>query len=116
MSTEMKDTARPRRLSPPNSESAVSSKTSHGLTDALESKLDHPMRSAEFDLHAGTNDVLRDVQLTAADSGGALTFYGQDPILQTPLRFGTMAAIGLAARSVAVAALWRHATSEGQDI
>jgi crotonobetainyl-CoA:carnitine CoA-transferase CaiB-like acyl-CoA transferase len=116
MGTEMKDTARPRRLSPPNSESAVSSKTSHGLTDALKSKLDHPMRSAEFDLHAGTNDVLRDVQLTAADSGGALTFYGQDPILQTPLRFATMAAIGLAARSVAVAALWRHATGEGQDI
>ena len=32
------------------------------------------------------------------------------------MRFGTMAAIGLAARSVAVATLWRQATGEGQNI
>ena len=32
------------------------------------------------------------------------------------MRFGTLAAVGLAARSVALAALWRHATGEGQDI
>src|SRR6266550_6308739 len=56
------------------------------------------------------------VRLSTSDTGGKLTFYGSDPILQSPLRFGTMAAIGLAARSVAVAALWRQATGEGQDI
>src|SRR5882724_2027982 len=33
-----------------------------------------------------------------------------------PLRFGTLAAVGLAVRSVAVAALWRQATGQGQDI
>jgi len=87
-----------------------------GLTEALKSKLNNPERSSEFDLHAGTNEVLKAVGLTTADSGGKLTFYGQDPILPSPLRFGTMAAIGLAARSVAVAGLWRQATGEGQDI
>src|SRR6266436_10092700 len=86
------------------------------LTETLEEKLSHPATSPDFDLHQGVNDVLADIDMTTADCGGELTFYGQDPILPSPIRFGTMAAIGLAARSVAVAALWREATGEGQDI
>jgi crotonobetainyl-CoA:carnitine CoA-transferase CaiB-like acyl-CoA transferase len=86
------------------------------LTKALETKLANPATSSEFDLHQATNEVLADVGMSSADSGGKLSFYGQDPILPSRLRFGTMAAIGLAAKSVAVAALWRQATGEGQDI
>jgi len=86
------------------------------LTETLQSKLANPERSSNFDMHGAVNQVLNDVGLSTADTGGKLTFYGSDPILQSPLRFGTMAAIGLAARSVAVAALWRQATGEGQDI
>ena len=54
--------------------------------------------------------------MTTADSGGKLSFYGADPIIPSPFRFGTMAALGMAARTVALAALWRQATGEGQDI
>ncbi|TMK33636.1 MAG: CoA transferase [Alphaproteobacteria bacterium] len=86
------------------------------LTETLQSKLANPERSSDFGLHGAVNQVLNDVGLSTSDTGGKLTFYGSDPILQSPLRFGTMAAIGLAARSVAVAALWRQATGEGQDI
>jgi crotonobetainyl-CoA:carnitine CoA-transferase CaiB-like acyl-CoA transferase len=86
------------------------------LTETLEEKLSHPATSPDFDLHQGVNDVLADVDMTTADSGGKLGFYGQDPILQSPVRFGTMAAIGMAARSVALAALWKESTGEGQDI
>ena len=86
------------------------------LTVALEAKLSNPDSSPDFDLHQGVNEVLADVGMTSDDCGGELSFYGRDPILQSPLRFGTMAAIGLAARSVAVAALWRQATGEGQNI
>ena len=86
------------------------------MTKALETKLANPATSSEFDLHHATNEVLADVGMSSADSGGKLSFFGQDPILPSPIRFGTMAAIGLAARSVAVAALWRQATGEGQDI
>jgi crotonobetainyl-CoA:carnitine CoA-transferase CaiB-like acyl-CoA transferase len=89
---------------------------SHGLTEALKSKLNTPATSPEFDLHAAVNDVLKDVGLTTADSGGTLTFSGSDPILPSPIRFGTMAAVGMAARSVALAALWKEATGEGQNI
>src|SRR4029077_7171028 len=86
------------------------------LTETLEEKLSHPATSPDFDLKKGVNEVLADVGMTSDDCGGELSFFGSDPILQSPLRFGTMAAIGLAARSVAVAALWRQATGEGQDI
>ena len=87
-----------------------------GLTETLEVKLANPETSPEFDLHKAVNDVLGDVGLTVADAGGKLTFYGQDPIIASRFRFGSMAAIGLAAKSVAVAALWKHRTGEGQDI
>ncbi len=86
------------------------------LTETLQSKLANPDRSSNFDLHGAVDQVLNDVGLSTADTGGKLTFYGSDPILQSPLRFGTMAAVGLAARNVAVAALWKQATDEGQDI
>src|SRR5207253_5797882 len=86
------------------------------LTETLEEKLSHPATSPDFDLHQGVNDVLADIDMTTADSGGKLGFYGRDPILPSPVRFGSMAAIGLAARSVAAAALWRQTTGDGQDI
>ena len=86
------------------------------LTEALEQKLSHPATSPDINLHQCVNDVLADIDMTTDDSGGKLGFYGQDPILPSSVRFGTMAAIGLAARSVALAALWKEATGEGQDI
>ncbi len=86
------------------------------LTETLEEKLSRPAMSPDFDLHAGTSEVLKDIGLTTADAGGTLTFYGSDPILPSSIRFGTMAAIGLAARSVALAALWKQTTGDGQDI
>src|SRR6202166_977507 len=86
------------------------------LTQTLKARLTNPVSSPEFDLHAGLNEVLRDVGMTAADSGGKLTFFGQDPIVPSPIRFGSMAAIGLAAKAIGVAALWRARTGEGQDI
>src|SRR5215831_15563196 len=95
---------------------AETARESSGLTQALKANLSHPATSPDFDLKKGVNDVLADVGLTSDDCGGKLSFYGQDPILPSPVRFGTMAAVGLAARSVAVAALWRQTTGEGQNI
>ncbi len=86
------------------------------LTQTLQSKLANPRRSADFDLHVAVDDVLKDVGMSAADSGGRLSFYGRDPIVPSSFRFGAMAAIGLAAKAVAVAALWRDRTGESQDI
>jgi crotonobetainyl-CoA:carnitine CoA-transferase CaiB-like acyl-CoA transferase len=88
----------------------------NSLTDTLQTKLRNPETSPEFDFHSAVNQVLADVGLTAKESGGKLTFYGQDPIVPSSFKFGAMAAVGLAARSVALAALWKSHTGEVQDI
>ena len=86
------------------------------LTNRLEAKLAAPDTRSEFDLHGAVDEVLADVDMTAQDCGGKPTFYGKDSILPRRIRFGTMAAVGLAAKSVAVAAIWKFRTGEGQDI
>src|SRR5215471_5835107 len=94
----------------------VTMKPGETLTERIQSSLDNPATTADFDLHRGVNEVLKDVGLTGADSGGKLSFRGLDPIIPSPHRFGTMALIRLAAKAIAVAALWRQRTGEGQDI
>src|SRR5215813_13450441 len=86
------------------------------LSEKLQSKLSNPATASDFDLYGSVNELLKDVGLTAADSGGKLSFYGKDPILPSPHRFGAMASVGLAAKATAVAALWRSRTGEGQDV
>src|SRR4029434_10582821 len=71
------------------------------LTETIRLKLANPERSADFDFHAGADAVLWEVGMWTADGGGTLTFYGHDPIVPSAMKFGTMAAIGLAAKSVA---------------
>jgi crotonobetainyl-CoA:carnitine CoA-transferase CaiB-like acyl-CoA transferase len=90
--------------------------TTETLTETLQTRLSNPVSVSDFDLHGSVNEVLKDVGLTAADSGGRLTFYGQDPIVPSSFRFGAMAAVGLAAKNIALTALWRAQTGEGQDI
>ena len=54
--------------------------------------------------------------MSAADSGGQLTFDGQDPIVPSRIRVATTSGIGLAAKTIAAAAVWRDRTGQGQDI
>src|SRR5258708_35762791 len=82
------------------------------LTDMLQTKLQNPATSPEFDFHSAVDQLLADVGLTARDSGGKLTFYGQDPIVPSTFKLGAMAGVGLAGRSIALAALWKSQTGE----
>src|SRR5258708_26475390 len=86
------------------------------LTDTLQTKLRIPATSPEFDFHSAVDQVLADVGLTGRDSGGKLTFYGQDPIVPSSFKFGAMAGVRLAARSVALATLWKSQTGEAQRL
>jgi crotonobetainyl-CoA:carnitine CoA-transferase CaiB-like acyl-CoA transferase len=94
----------------------VNKTPSETLTETLQSKLSNPATASDFDLYGGVDEVLKDVGITAADSGGKLTFYGQDPIVPSSFRYGTSAAIGLAAKTVAAAAIWKDRSGEGQDV
>src|ERR1700691_5382062 len=84
------------------------------LTETIFHKLNNPSPPSDFDFHEGVNRVLADVGMSAADSGGQLTFYGQDPIVPSRIRFATTAVIGLAAKTIAAAAVWRERTGQGQ--
>jgi hypothetical protein len=86
----------------------------NNLSETLESSLKNPVSSTEFDLEAALDEG--GVGLRASDSGGKFTFYGKDPMIPSPVRFGTMAAISLAAKASAAAAIWRFRSGEGQDI
>jgi len=51
------------------------------LTETIVDKLNNPSTSSDFDFHEGVNQVLADVGMSVADSGGQLTVCGQDPIV-----------------------------------
>jgi crotonobetainyl-CoA:carnitine CoA-transferase CaiB-like acyl-CoA transferase len=77
----------------------------------------HPLTGADgFDIHQALRDVLAPAGLLPEDSGGRITFIGSDPIVPSVMRLGAVPALGLTAKSVALAALWRQRGGEGQDI
>lgn len=87
------------------------------LTDRLQQAVASPRRSADgFDPHAELGTVLAGVGLCAADAGGQVAFTGADPIVPSTIRVGGAAALGLAVKSVAAAALHRDRGGPGQDI
>ncbi|MET0190865.1 MAG: CoA transferase [Pseudonocardia sediminis] len=87
------------------------------LTDRLRRAAESPARTADgFDPHAELETVLGGVGLSAADAGGRVEFTGADPIVPSTIRVGGAAALGLAVKSVAAAALHRDRGGPGQDV
>ncbi|MGX9977331.1 CoA transferase [Staphylococcus gallinarum] len=74
------------------------------------------LQSDQFDMHAALEDILNSVGYSTADSGGKVTFYGKDPVMPSTLRLASLAGLGLAAKSVALAHLWQVRGGKGQDI
>ncbi|WP_243494538.1 MULTISPECIES: CoA transferase [Priestia] len=72
--------------------------------------------NSDFDIYQELENVLQGVDLSAKDSGGNITFYGEDPIVPSTLRLASAAAIALVAKSVAVSKIWRIRGGKGQDI
>jgi crotonobetainyl-CoA:carnitine CoA-transferase CaiB-like acyl-CoA transferase len=72
--------------------------------------------AAGFDPFEHLGRVLGGVGLSPQDSGGRIDFIGRDPIIPSVFRIAAAAGIGLAAKSVAMASLWRSRGGAGQDI
>ncbi|PRW63267.1 CoA transferase [Actinopolyspora mortivallis] len=86
------------------------------LTRRIEQAITRPATDDAFDVHTAFADVLTDLGMTPQDTGGRVTFHGADPVVPSTLRLGAAAGIALAAKSAAVAALWRRRGGTGQDI
>ncbi|WP_328606848.1 CoA transferase [Amycolatopsis sp. NBC_00345] len=89
------------------------------VTEKIEAALANPIRSEDedtFDIHEALGEVLAAAGMSEKDSGGKVEFAGADPVVPSAVRLGAAPAIGLVAKSVALAALWRHRGGPGQDI
>lgn len=83
------------------------------LTERL---LAAPAATADFVPHLHLAELLGSVGLSEADAGGRVDFTGTDPIMPGTLRLAGGSAIALAAKSVAIAAIWRMRGGSAQDI
>jgi crotonobetainyl-CoA:carnitine CoA-transferase CaiB-like acyl-CoA transferase len=86
------------------------------LTSRVADAVAKPAEHDEFDVPAALAELLGGIGLSPADSGGRIDFLGADPVVPSTLRLGAASSLALAAKAVAVAALWRDRGGAGQDI
>ncbi len=86
------------------------------LADRIRATVAAPATDDAYDLNAALDEVLAGLGMSADDTGGAIRFRGADPVVPSTLRIGGATSIALAAKSAAVAKLWRLRGGEGQDI
>ncbi len=72
--------------------------------------------AAAFDPLAALDDLLSDVGLSAAETGGSVTFNGQDPIVPAAHRLGACTGIPIMAAAVAAVAFHRRRGGPAQDL
>jgi len=78
--------------------------------------LDTPKVSAGFDINAQFRAVMHELGLSPEDTGGSITFVGEDPIFPTVHRLGACIAIPIMAGAAGIADIWRQRTGRGQDL
>ncbi len=69
-----------------------------------------------FDALGALDDLLHDVSLSSADTGGRVSFAGQDPILPAAHQLGACIGLPIMAAAVAAVALHRHRGGPAQDL
>ena len=86
------------------------------LRKQLEDVLNNRILNDDFHMLEELEDLLSNFGLTLSDSGGSVSFTGKDPIVPSTIRFASATGLGLAAKAIAIAHLWRYRTGEGQHI
>jgi len=89
------------------------SPATQAVLSALANRLTH---SDNFDPLDHLTRVLAGIGMSPTDSGGAIEFIGRDPVIPSVFRIASAAGIGLAAKSIAMASLWRARGGPGQAI
>ncbi|GAA3833643.1 CoA transferase [Streptomyces chiangmaiensis] len=87
------------------------------LTEQIRHAVKNPISTDVFDFEANLATILREAGLKPQDCGGEVTFAsGADPLIPGRFRFGSAAALALAAKGVAASAIWRDRGGHDQDI
>ena len=74
------------------------------------------MPDADFNATVALDDLLADVGLSVADTGGRVSFTGQDPIIAARHRLGAAIGIPMMGNAVAAAAMHRLRGGSAQDL
>jgi hypothetical protein len=75
-----------------------------------------PEVSADFDINAQFRSVMNELGLSPEDTGGTITFVGEDPIFPTVHRLGACIGIPVMAGAAGIADIWRQRSGRGQDL
>src|SRR5215475_12822454 len=78
--------------------------------------LDTPKVSAGFDINAQFRSVMHELGLSPEDTGGSITFIGEDPIFPSKHRLGACIGIPIMAGAAGIADIWRQRSGRGQDL
>ena len=77
---------------------------------------DTPKVSTGFDINAEFRSVMHELGLSPEDTGGKITFVGEDPIFPSVHRLGACISIPIMAGAAGIADIWRQRTGRGQDL
>jgi len=69
-----------------------------------------------FNINEHFTELLNGVGLDPADTGGTITFVGEDPIFESAVRLGAAYSIPYMGTAAAAAMIWRMRTGRGQDL
>ena len=72
--------------------------------------------STGFDINAEFWSVMHELGLTPEDTGGKITFVGEDPIFPSVHRLGACISIPIMAGAAGIADIWRQRSGRGQDL
>jgi len=87
------------------------------IADRIRKALASPITSDSFvEPHSELKQILAAVGLEPSACGGSVAFQGKDPIIRSPWPLATMAGVGLMAKAVAIADVWKYRTGRGQDL
>jgi len=78
--------------------------------------LDTPKVSTGFDINADFRAVMHELGLSPENTGGTITFVGEDPIFPSVHRLGACISIPIMAAAAGIADIWRQRTGRGQDL
>lgn len=72
--------------------------------------------NAQFDINVHFTELMRSVGLDPSDTGGTITFVGEDPIFESRIRLGAAYSIPYMGTAAGAAMIWKMRTGRGQDL
>jgi crotonobetainyl-CoA:carnitine CoA-transferase CaiB-like acyl-CoA transferase len=75
-----------------------------------------PRAAAGFDVNAHFGFLMNELGLSPEDTGGSITFVGEDPIFPSVHRLGACIGIPMMAGAAGIADIWRQRNGRGQDL